>query len=119
MVFWKNHFEQFTVDATSITSQLEFYSNDISFTKGTVLENTNFVILGAFLTNQGAPHLARIDLTDPSVYYAGSLGLGASGKKEINNLEIMKNSRWVIMTEQDSRRVIVGDLTDLSVLDQG
>jgi hypothetical protein len=106
-----------TIDATSISSQLEFYSNDISFTSGAILENTNFVILGAFRAEIDAPHLARVDLTEPDKYYAGSMGLGPSGKKDIDNIEIMRFSRWVLMTEKESRRVMVGDLTNLGVKD--
>jgi hypothetical protein len=119
VVFWAKHFEHFAVTTTEIASQHEFYSNDLTITHGTVLENTDYVILGAFLEEQDAPHLARVDLTDPSVYSAGSLGLGTGGKRNINNLEVMTNSKWVIMTEDQSRRVIVGDITDLSVQDQG
>jgi hypothetical protein len=77
------------------------------------------VILGGFLAKIDAPHLIRVDLTNPDKYFAGNMGLGASGKKDIDAIELMWKSRWAIMTENESRRVLIGDLTNLTVKDDG
>ena len=121
VVFWNAHFQQYTISDSSIQSELVFISSDITTHTGLVLDNTNFVIMGGVIREFEPPQVMRVDTTTPTKFFSGSLarafGLAQTGRK-IESMIVLTFTRWVVLTEIQSRTISITDLTTLLPKDQ-
>lgn len=114
--------EWYLVEST-ISLTTEFASLYSYFTYVEVMENTSFVLLGGReravynipITTQT---FYRLDRNDVTTYYRGVLNVAADNVSFISSLHLIKSTRWVVMAENNSRRVSIGDITTMGHVDQ-
>lgn len=77
--------------------------------------------MGGVIREFEPPQVMRVDTTTPTKFFSGSLarafGLAQTGRK-IESMIVLTFTRWVVLTEIQSRTISITDLTTLLPKDQ-
>ena len=82
------------------------------------MNNTTYILFGGQTISDGSPVILRINRLALSTYTLGNIGQVPGIKGPVTKIHLITFTRWIITTEKDTRRITVGDITNMSIVDQ-